>query len=182
MPLTAAELEQLYDQVTTKQMTLADAAAPYEFDDISALIVATRGTLRDNLAALPDAAFEPQPADAEGKPVWSAGEVITHCNSAVLGIAGRAYGLFDVTFEDPSGVLAEYTEIRPLSREQALAAADALDLDAFLATLPEGADLLTTSAEPHPFFGDVPAKGWLMFVAIHEADHIGQYGELASIG
>jgi hypothetical protein len=180
MTLSATELEQIYDQVRAQQLTLADAAEPYSLDDIAAMIVATRATLREQLTELPDAAFEPQAADSDGNAVWSAGEVITHCNSALMSIGGRAFGLLDVTWEDADGTLSEFTEIRPLDREGALAAVDAADLDAFLATIPDGADL-TVVGEPNPRFGVVPAKGWLMFVAIHEADHVGQYQEMAGL-
>ena len=34
MPLSAAELEQLYDQIAAQELTLADATAGYELDDI----------------------------------------------------------------------------------------------------------------------------------------------------
>jgi hypothetical protein len=182
MPLSAAELEQLYDRIAAQDLTLADATAGYELDDITVMIVDTRGALRDGLLALPDSAFEPQPPDAAGNPVWSAGEVITHCNMAVLALGGRAFSIFDVTFEDPTGVLAEYTELRPLSREEALVAVDALDLDAFIATIPDDADPLAVNTEPHRVHGQVSAQGWLMYVAIHEADHVGQFGELAGDG
>lgn len=182
MPLSAAELEQLYDQIAAQDLTLADATAGYEFEDITVMMVETRGALRESLLALPDAAFEPQPADADGNPVWSAGEVITHCNMAVLALGGRALSIFDVTFEDSTGVLAEYTELRPLSREEALIAVDALDMEAFIATIPDDADPLAANQEPHRIHGNVPAKGWLMYVAIHEADHVGQFGELAAAG
>ena len=181
MTLSATELEQIYDQVRAQETTLAAAAEPYELDDIAAMIVGTRATLRGQIAELPDAAFEPQAADAEGNDVWSAGEIITHCNSALVSIGGRAFGLLDVTWEDADGAVAEYTEVRPLDRAGALAALDAVDLDAFLATVPADADL-TVVGEPNPRFGEVPAKGWLMFIAIHEADHVGQYQEMAELG
>lgn len=180
MTLSPTELEQIYDQFRAQELTLADAAEPYSLDDISAMIVGTRAALREQLVELPDAAFEPQSADADGNAVWSAGEVITHCNATLMSIGGRAFGLLDVTWEDADGTLAEYTEFRPLDRQSALAAVDAADLDAFLATIPDDADL-TVVGEPNPRFGEVPAKGWLMFVAIHEADHIGQYREMAGL-
>ena len=42
---------------------------------------------------LPDSAFEPQPVDVDGNSVWSAGEVVTHCNAVLMRFAERGAAL-----------------------------------------------------------------------------------------
>ena len=48
MPLSAAELEQLYDRIAAQEVTLADVSADYALDEITMMIVDTRGALRES--------------------------------------------------------------------------------------------------------------------------------------
>ncbi len=85
---------------------------------------------------LPDGAFEPQPADANGNQVWSAGEVITHCNAVLMRFAERGAALASGdTLEWPKE-LAASGEQRVLDKDATIAAAELINLDDWFARIP----------------------------------------------
>jgi len=145
-------------------------------DELRANASQMRRALIDAARTLPDAAFEAQAPDADGRPVWSAGEVITHCNGVLTRFADRAADMAGV---DPPGWTAAQLatgEQRLLDREAAIAAVEAVDPSAWLAAIPADADL--ESAVDHPAFGKMSARAWLHFMAVHEANHVEQLEEL----
>jgi hypothetical protein len=51
-------------------------------------------------------------------------------------------------------------------------------MSTFAASIPADADL--DAAVTHPRFGEMSTRGWLVLVALHEADHVNQIRALSN--
>ncbi len=163
-----------------QESTLADEAIGLSLVDFEATITGIRREFRALLVALPEAAFEAQPANVAGELTWSAGQVVMHvCDSAT-----NVFGNFlRVAAGLPEGFRAPCVEGKqdyPLaSRVEALALFD--DCERVLAdtfgSAPIGLDLATEATiEP---MGTATIGATMMIFAIHEDDHLGQLQEIA---
>ncbi|CAN5675348.1 hypothetical protein BH23CHL2_BH23CHL2_20920 [soil metagenome] len=98
--------ERVQDQATNEnspyrgQPVLNETSQGKTLDELRANAIRMRREMIDTVKSLPDSAFDTKPADAEGNPVWSAGEVITHCNGVLMGFTERAAGMMSI---DPPG-------------------------------------------------------------------------------
>lgn len=175
---TSAELDAIAKRLLARQpVSLNDESSGLNREELIALVVSGRAELRSQIERAPDAAFDAQSAP-EGQEVWSIGEIIGHCNTSVWTIGGRPFELLGSELGDPPATLAAHSDVRIRSRAEALEAVDAFDADAYFAQLPADADLEITSQ--NDFLGTMTPRAWLFFMAVHEADHIGQIGELSA--
>jgi hypothetical protein len=174
--------ERVQDQATNEhsvyrgQPILDETSRGLSLDELRERVIRMRREMVDLATSLPAGAFEAQPADAGGEPVWSAGEVVTHCNGVLMRFAERAATMMNV---DPPTWTAEQAasgEQRALDQDATVAAAGLIDLSGWLAAIPAGADL--ESSVDHPALGTLSGRAWLHFMAVHEANHVEQLEEL----
>ena len=158
-----------------RSMTLSEAAEEYEIDDLIGTIRAVRRMLRSTLETLPDAAFAAQPA-AEGEAAWSAGQVVAHLANAQASMSGQVRDLLGMQ-ASADGRTYDMTNLP--TREDAIAILDDANpgFDTFVAAIPADADLLKSMT--HARFGEMNGKGWMLLMALHEADHLRQVRALA---
>ena len=126
--------------------------------------------------SLPAGAFDAQPASSDGNEVWSAGEVITHCNFVLMRFAEHGAALAGMDTPEWSASLVASGEQQILDKDAAIAAAEMIDLDDWFAAIPASVDL--ESSDHSPAIGTVSPRVWLYFMAVHEANHIEQLQEL----
>jgi hypothetical protein len=175
---TSTELDAIAKQLLARQpVSLNDESRGLSRDELCELVVSGRADLRSQIELAPDSAFEAQAAQA-GQEVWSIGEIIGHCNTSAWNIGGRPLQLLDLELGDPPAALAAQSDVRLRSRAESLEAVGAFDVNAYFARIPTDADL---EIESHnDFFGTMTPRAWLFFLAVHEADHIGQIGDLSA--
>jgi len=135
-----------------------------------------RGELIAAVSTLPNGAFEPQLADANGNQVWSAGEVVTHCNAVLMRFAERGAALTGGDAPEWADELVASGELRVLDKDATIAAAELINLDDWFARIPLDADLENSADSPN--LGKVSGRAWLYFMAVHEANHVEQLEEL----
>jgi len=159
--------------------TMIEEAQRYSLADLEATLLQLRAEMREQLLGLPDAAFDAQPGNADGKPVWSAGQVIGHVRDAqmntFLRACRRAAGL-------PSGPVApsggKNLEYDLQTRAQSLAILDESDRDvAQTIDALAGADLERLVEDEK--MGLCGLRDMLLFLAIHDDDHLWQLRALA---
>lgn len=158
---------------------LDESSQGMTLDQLTSQAAQMRRELIAAAKTLPDAAFEPQPADANGNAVWSAGEVITHCNFVLMRFAERGAAMAGMDTPDWSDELAASGEQRVLDKAAAIAAAECIDLDEWFAAIPDDVDL--ENADHSPAIGKVSPRVWLHFMAVHEANHVEQLEELRAV-
>jgi hypothetical protein len=174
--------ERVQDQATNEnspyrgQPILAETAQGKSLAELCGEALQMRRALAATVGTLPDSAFDSQPADDAGNPVWSAGEVITHCNGVLMRFAERAAAMMAIDPPTWSDAQAASGEQRALNRDAAIAAAGIIDLSEWFAAIPQDADLDT--ATDHPALGKISGRVWLQFMAVHEANHTEQLEEL----
>jgi DinB superfamily len=174
--------ERVQDQATNEnsvyrgQPILEETSRGVSLDELRERVVRVRQEMVDSTASLPPTAFETQPLDADGNPIWSAGEVVTHCNGVLMRFVEQAGGMIGIDAPTWSDEQAASGEQRALDKAAAVAAADLIDLSGWLAAIPSGADL--ESSVDHPAFGKLSGRAWLHFIAVHEANHVEQLEEL----
>ena len=177
--MTAISLDVLASQIAAVR---ENPTIPYEegkklsLSDIGESMAATRAALAAAVENASDSAFEAQPANEEGEEVWSVGQIVGHCNGALLGIGGSAIGLIGIDLGPPPAELQATSESKIMSRDEALAAVNAVDTREFFAMIPDDENLDTT--DTHDFFGTVSGRSWLYFMAMHEAEHVEQIKSL----
>lgn len=175
---TSADLDAIAKQLLARQpVSLDDESRGLSRADLNELAANGRTELRAQIERAPDSAFEAQAA-VDGQEVWSIGEIIGHCNTSAWNIGGRPFQLFGSELGDPPAALAAYSDVRIRSRAESLEAVEAFDVDDYFARIPADADLEITSE--NDFFGTMTPRAWLFFLAVHEADHIGQIGDLSA--
>ncbi|HUG16150.1 MAG TPA: DinB family protein [Thermomicrobiales bacterium] len=164
-----------------RESTLADEASRFSVVDLEVTLLSMRRDIRLLLETLPGAAFTAQPANDD--PVWSAGEIVAHLRHAQMNIflratraaAGLAAGR-DAERPDDDGV-------HPVrSRAASLAILDDADRDLIevFDSLPDAVDLERTVIDDK--LGPTGVRDSLLFLAIHDDDHLGQLRELAREG
>lgn len=140
--------------------------------DLRDTLSSVRSELIEAISAAPDHAFTDQPENAVGEEVWSAGQIVGHCNSAFISIGNSALQHIGASFDDPPDELSANAEIQVMSRDEALAAANTASVADFLTRIPADADLDAT--KDYDFFGTMSCRAWIYFVALHEAEHVEQ--------
>lgn len=158
-----------------RSMTLSQAGAAYELDEMASVVTACRRMMASTLETLPDAAFDQQP-HAEGEAAWSAGQVIAHLANSQAAMSSPVRSLLGMSAAGNTDRID--METLP-SREEAVAilAKATAEFDAFVAEIPENADLDVTSH--HDRFGEMSGKGWMLLMALHEGDHLRQVRAMA---
>ena len=157
-----------------RSMTLSEAGASYELDEMTSAVRALRRMMGSTLESLPDTAFAAQPA-AEGEAGWAAGQVVAHIANAQASMSSAVRSLLGMPAAD-----GERRDLDRLpARDEALTilAETNLGFDSFVSEIPTDADLTRTMT--HERFGEMSAKGWLMLMALHESDHLRQVRALA---
>lgn len=158
-----------------RSMTLSEAGAAYEMEEMVSAVRGLRRMMRSALESAPDSAFATQPA-AEGEAAWSAGQVVAHLANSQASMSGAVRSLLDL----PAAAESDRHDLELLpSRDDALTILDRINagFDAFVAEIPADADV--TKAAPHARFGEMSSKGWMMLMALHEGDHLRQVRALA---
>lgn len=177
--MPAVTVNDLRDQIAQirSQPTLAYEKGQHcSLDELRQAMSDTRLALVAAIRSASDSAFEPQPANDEGDEVWSVGPIVAHCNGAMMNIGGQALTQMGVEAGEPPAALAAAAESRVMSRDEAIASATVIDTDDFFAMIPD--DERLDKAADHDFFGTMTGRTWLYFMAMHEAEHIGQIESL----
>jgi hypothetical protein len=174
---TSTELGAIAKQLLARQpVSLDDESRGLSRNELCELVVSGRAELRSQVERASDSAFEAQ-ATENDQEVWSIGEIIGHCNTSAWNIGNRPFLLLDLELGEPPPALAAQSDVRLRSRAESLEAVDAFDVKAYFARIPADADL---EIESHnDFFGTMTPRAWLFFLAVHEADHISQIGNLS---
>jgi hypothetical protein len=162
----------------TRETTMADESRAYGLSDLEATLTGMRHEMRALLETLPTEAFEVQITDDE--PVWSAGEVIGHVRHAQMNIFLRAARAAADLPPGPEAQRPDADGVHPaLSRIAALAVLDDADRDlaALFRQLSWNVDLSDTIHDER--LGTVGLLDALLYLAIHDDDHLGQLRELA---
>ena len=174
--------EKVQDQATNENSPnrgksfLDEASQGMTLDQLTNQAAQMRRELIAVTKTLPDAAFEPQSVDAGGNEVWSAGEIVTHCNFVLMRFAERGAALAGMETPTWSDELTASGEQRVLDKASAIAAAELVDHDDWFATIPADVDL--ENSDTSPALGKVSPRVWLHFMAVHEANHVEQLEEL----
>jgi Mg-chelatase subunit ChlI len=165
-----------------RELSLVEAAAPYAIHDWQATLRSLRAQTCAALDALPERAFEPQPASA-GSEVWSAGQVVGHILMAQVDIFGKdARSIAGASVDYTASELAGLPSDAHRSRSEAVRAIERADeaLTRLFEELPRDVDI--TAAVPNEHFGTASIGALLLMIAIHEEDHCGQLRELGAQG
>ena len=174
--LTDDQLDEVAGRVfARRESTLEAEGQALPRQDLVETVLRVRHRMNTAVETLPAGAFDPQPNDAEGKEVWSAGQIISHICTSQL------------RFTESVGELVEYTmepDTSELVKEGALSMSDArgtiktatVVLRQTLRAIPDDADLTQVRATER--FGELSVKGWLMLAAIHEHAHVKQLRSL----
>ncbi|MEZ4569298.1 MAG: DinB family protein [Thermomicrobiales bacterium] len=177
--MAAVSVEELYAQVNRVRENPnlpQQNGNELSHDDLRQTVKGARSALISAIKKAPDGAFAPQPDNDEGEEVWSIGEIVGHCNEALISIGSGAQELIGVDAGDPPAGLRSTSGPRTMSREEALQAANAFDADEYFEMIPD--DERLDNASEHDFFGTMSARAWLYFIAMHESDHIYQIRSL----
>lgn len=150
---------------------LDEASQGMTLADLRAQAVPMRQALIAAVKTLPDGAFDPQ---EDG--VWSAGEVVTHCNNVLMRFAERAAAMMELPEPGWTDDLVASEEVRVLDKDATIAAAELIDLDLWFDHIPADADIEKSDETPN--LGKVSGRVWLYFMAVHEANHVEQLEEL----
>jgi uncharacterized protein (TIGR03083 family) len=135
---------------------------------------------RARLMALLDGVTDVQAAFRPAADQWSITDVLRHVIAAEEGVAHIVESLARGVVPDGSRSLGSQVpdEGQSLSAlVQRLRAARAGLLER-VRGLPASPDLSATY--DHPFFGPLNCKGWVAFQRLHDADHIGQIGQITA--
>jgi hypothetical protein len=129
---------------------------------------------------MPDGGFAEQPNDAEGKPVWSAGQVVSHISQALINMGVRTLDLAGVEHSGADPTLQALAGTQLLDRAQSDEALriGAQQVERLYALIPADADF--SQRYEHPTFGAVGIKGWLLLLPIHESSHVAQLQQIAA--
>jgi len=182
--LTPEQLSAIGEAFFAAQQTGESWVCDASIEDLAATILDRRQRLRDVVASAFDASFGPQPVNAKGEAVWTAGQCADH-------IVNAQYGAFEpaiialmtpggeASFEQP--LPADEVPAPPaLSRDAALARLDGStpDYERLLDGVPRAADLTPTLE--HIYFGTINLKATLLISAWHEQGHAAQIERLST--
>jgi hypothetical protein len=174
---TMEQLVAQIGQVRENPSIPREASEGMNLEELRRTMSTIRSALVDAVAAAPDAAFEAQPANAEGEEVWGVGEILGHCNASAFNIGSSALSVMDVEAGEPPEPLRSWSESRVMTRDDARQAAEVAAPGAIYDLVPDGANL--EAANESDFFGTMPARAWLYFMAMHEAEHVAQVKALS---
>jgi len=157
-----------------RQSTIENVASEYSLAELVETIRAARQEMRETVATLPGAAFEPQPLDSEGEPVWSAGELVSHLYEMMLWLQ---LAFQQLAGADPGGAPDEQTQVRILDRDETLATLDRCERELERALelaneVPGGTRIKIEG------LGEPGVRGLLLLHAIHEWGHAAQLAAL----
>jgi hypothetical protein len=158
-------------------MTLSEAGAQYEMDEMIDAVRALRRMMRSAIEAVPDSAFAAQPP-AEGEDCWSAGQIIAHLANSQASMSDAVRSL--LAMPEASGSQRRDVDSMLPTREESLAILESniTGFDAFTNAIPSDAD--TTRTMEHQRFGEMSSKGWMLLMALHESDHLRQVRALSA--
>jgi hypothetical protein len=157
-----------------RSMTLSEAGAAYELDDMTSAVRAVRRMMGSTLESLQESAFTAHQA-GEGEAAWAAGQVIAHIANAQLSMSNAVRSLLDIPAIDGD---RQDLDRLPNRAEALTILADAnREFDTLVSDIPAGADLSKTMS--HERFGEMSVNGWMMLMALHEGDHLRQIRALA---
>jgi len=175
MVIERATLREIRSKVFREQAsTMRDEAARFSLPDFEATLTELRRGIRALLLALPDSAFVPDAGDGESD-IWKAGQVIGHVYDAQTNTFLRPVRLIAGMPQGPTAYSPGATMSYPLlSREGALATLDNADRDLLevLGLLSPEVDLCRSYEDER--VGKVSIRALLLFLAIHDDDHLGQ--------
>lgn len=157
--------------------TLESEGQALPLKDLIETILRVRHRMLVALDALPPAAFEPQPDDAEGNEVWSADQIVSHICASQLRFTESVGELVEYTIEPKTEDLEQESTLPMVEAKGALKTAT-VHLRQTLKSIPEDADM--TKTKQHNRFGALGVKGWLVFFAVHEHDHVQQLRSLTT--
>ncbi len=158
-----------------RSMTLSQAGAEYELDEMTSTVRAMRRMLVSTLETLPDSAFDRQ-SPAEGEDAWSAGQVVAHLANSQASMSSPVRSLLGMP-EAANTDRIEMETLPPREESMAILSTANTDFDAFVSEIPADADL--TKSQAHDRFGEMSGNGWMMLMAIHEGDHLRQVRAMA---
>jgi hypothetical protein len=127
------------------------------------------------IETLPEAAWEPR-SSGEDETSWNAGQIILHLANAQSSLVAGVRQLVD----QPAGDTTRYELTTDIAAMDAIGVFHDMTAEAreLFASIPEDADLTRTVETDR--LGSLGIKGWLLIMAIHEADHLGQLKSLSS--
>jgi hypothetical protein len=145
-------------------------------------IVETIEEQRGRFLALLDGVTEEQAAARPAPDQWSVCDVLRHVIDAEEGVAriveSLARGVVPEGGRGPGSQISDEGQSLSALVERLRASRAAL-LER-VRGWPASPDLSTTY--DHPFFGPLNCKGWVAFQRLHDADHIGQLGQITGQG
>jgi hypothetical protein len=168
-------VEQLIEEVRNVRANPGlprEASEGMDLDELRRTMSNVRAALASAVEAASDGAFGEQPASEDGAEIWAVGQILGHCNAAVFDIGARAFDLIGIDPGERSEDAQRCSEIELRERGEALRAVNAVDIDEYFGKIPADANL--EAASHSDFFGAMPARAWLYFMAMHEADHVAQ--------
>jgi uncharacterized damage-inducible protein DinB len=157
--------------------TLESEGRALPLSDLIETVQRVRHRMLVALDSLPKEAFEPQPVDANGNEVWSAGQLVSHICTSQLRFTENVGKLVEYKLEPETDDLEQDDTLPMTEARMALKTATVI-LRQTLKAIPEDADF--TKTMEHERFGTIGVKGWLVLVAVHEHDHVQQFRSLGT--
>ena len=160
------------DEAERVRSYLLSQGEKYTFAEIWVRFAKARIALIDSVADVGQEQADFRP-DADE---WSISEVLHH----VITSSGRISGIVDALARGASpspGIIDPPREETTLSIDELRQrlTLDSLRWSALVERLPPAPSTELTA--PHPAFGELPARAWLLFQRIHDLDHAGQVGK-----
>jgi len=157
-----------------RQATIENVAAQYSRSELVETIHEARQEVREIVAMLPAAAFQPQPPDSDGDDVWSAGEIASHLLEMMYWLQ---LALLQLAGDDPGWAPDERVDVRVMDRGETLATLDQCDRELERALemaeqVPAGTRIKIDG------LGEPGVPGLLLLHAMHEWEHVDQFAAL----
>ncbi len=177
-PVTRYRLRELESAMASDSLVIERAAAEFSRDDLIRSIQQARQSMRDAINALPASAFDPQPPNAAGDPVWSAGEIVSHICDAMLWLQ---FALARLAGDDPQGDPEDRPVSQVLERPATHELLERADRELALALL-AAVGISDDARTPVGALGDLGVRGLLLLHAMHEWNHAEQLADLLHAG
>ena len=157
------------DEVERVRSYLLSQGETYTFAEIWVRFAKARLELIDSVSEVDQGQADFRPDVDE----WSISEVLNH----VVASSGRVSGIVEALANGASpspGIIDPPREKTALSIEELRErlTLDSLRWSALVERLPPAPSTVLTA--PHPFFGELHARAWLLFQRVHDIDHAGQ--------
>ncbi len=175
--LSGATLKDLGTQILEAQtISNGDAAARFDVEQLLERWAGLWEEIVEDVYTAPDAAFEEQPADDDGDPVWSIGEVISHLAMVETGQPELLGDMLNMDFPDvPPAIIAAH-EAESMDRGETERAAHALA--SYAALVREIIAACPDHDAQTEMLGGMTFKGMMLIMCIHLHDHLGQIREI----